>query len=168
MECMKKLFFISCILTLMFTTGCDSNLDSAHTQGEDLITPCSVPQVPLDIVKEELVLVESEAELNHIFAGHTQKLPQINFRKSKLLLIHGSHIKQVKEITLDGFEKDETGNGYDMRVSVRTENIDKDCYWTAAYLVPRGFYTPICLFLNIHYRLQTLGGKWFYFRFFSV
>lgn len=131
---------------------------------ENIITPCSVPQVPLDIEKEELVLVENEAELNRIFAGHTKELPQINFRKSKLLLIHGLHIKQVKEITLDSFEKAETGDSYNMRLCVKTENIDKDCYWTAAYLVPRNFYTPICLFLYIHHRLQTLGGKWFYFK----
>lgn len=27
---MRKMYFISCILTLMFTTGCDSNFDSIN------------------------------------------------------------------------------------------------------------------------------------------
>lgn len=33
---MKKNFFISCILALMFTTGCDSNLDSIYTTEESI------------------------------------------------------------------------------------------------------------------------------------
>ena len=93
-------FIFPSIIASLFITGCNSNLDSAYTSDESILSPCSVPQVPLDIENEVLVLVENEAELNRIFAGHTKELPQINFRKSKLLLIHGSHIKQVKEITL--------------------------------------------------------------------
>lgn len=143
-------------------TACSCDDDGGE---ENIISSCNVPQVPLDIDKEKLVLVESEAEFNRLFAGHTKELPQINFRKSKLLLIHGSHIKQVKEITLDSFEKADTNDDrYYMHVSVETEDIDKDCYWTAAYLVPQSFNKPICLFLSISNRFQVPAGKWLYFK----
>lgn len=33
---MKKIYFISCILTLMFITGCDTNLDSIYTTEESI------------------------------------------------------------------------------------------------------------------------------------
>ena len=87
------------------------------------ITPINVPQVPLNIEdtkKEELFLVDNEAELNQVFAGHTKELPQIDFKNFKLLLIHGSHIKQVKDITLDSFTKDD--KNYDMLVSIKTDH----------------------------------------------
>ncbi len=152
-----KILFIA-ILSCLTACNCNDDVE------ENIIYSCSVPQVPLDIDKEELVLVESEAELNRIFAGYTKDLPQINFRKSKLLLIHGSHIKHVKEITLDSFDKDDTGDSYYMHINVETEDINKDCYWTAAYLVPRSFNTPICLFLSISHRFQLPAGKWLYFK----
>ena len=157
-------FIFPSIIALLFITGCNSNLDSAYTSDESIISPCSVPQVPLDIENEVLVLVENEAELNRIFACHTKELPQINFRKSKLLLIHGSHIKQVKEITLDSFERADTDKGFYLHVTVKTKDIDKDCSWTAAYLVPRSFDTPICLFLTISDSYQVLPGYWLYFK----
>lgn len=150
---------IIAMLACMTTCSCDG--DDGE---ENIISTCNVPQVPLEIEKEKLVLVESEAELNQIFEGHTKELPQINFRKSKLLLIHGSHIKQVKEIILDSFEKANTSDCYYMHVSVETEDIDKDCYWTAAYLVPQSFKKPICLFLSISNRVQFPAGKWLYFK----
>lgn len=153
-----KILFIA-ILSCLTACSCDNEGDEG-----DIISSCNVPQVPLDIEKEELVLVESEAELNRIFEGHAKELPQINFRKSKLLLIHGSHIKQVKEIILDSFEKANTSDCYYMHVNVKTEDMDKDCYWTAAYLVPRSFNTPICLFLSISNRFQVPAGKWLYFK----
>lgn len=153
-----KILFIA-ILSCLTACSCDNEGDEG-----DIISSCNVPQVPLDIEKEELVLVESEAELNRIFEGHAKELPQINFRKSKLLLIHGSHIKLVKEIILDSFEKANNSDCYYMHVNVKTEDMDKDCYWTAAYLVPRSFNTPICLFLSISNRFQVPAGKWLYFK----
>ena len=109
-----------------------------------------------------MFLVDNEAELNQVFAGHTKELPQIDFKNFKLLLIHGSHIKQVKDITLDSFTKDD--KNYDMLVSIKTDDKDAKCYWTAAYLVPRDFKTPICLFLSIDNKYQLPQGKWFYFK----
>ena len=150
--------FCFCILPCLAACSCDDSDE------ESIISPCSVPQVPLDLENEVLVLVENEAELNRIFAGHTKELPQINFRKSKLLLIHGSHIKQVKEITLDSFERVDTDKGFYLHVTVKTKDIDKDCSWTAAYLVPRSFDTPICLFLTISDSYQVLPGYWLYFK----
>lgn len=145
-------------------TLCSCNEDSQENFEGDIIQVCSVPQAPLDIKKEELVLVESEVELNRIFKGYTKEIPIIDFCKSKLLLIHGTHTKQVKEIKLIGFVKEsEYDNSYCMLTSVEVEDIDRDCYWTAAYLVPREFYSPICLFLSISHRFQTYEGRWFYF-----
>ena len=152
-----RILFIA-ILSCLTACSCDDGGE------ENMICSCSVPQVPLDIEKEKLVLVESEAELNQIFVGHMKELPQVDFSKSKLLLIHGSHIKQVKEITLDWFKKADTNDRYYMHVSVETEDVDKDCYWTAAYLVPRSFNTPICLFLSISHCFQLPAGEWLFFK----
>ncbi|MDE6647417.1 MAG: S8 family serine peptidase, partial [Prevotella sp.] len=41
---MKKIYFISCILTLMFITGCDTNLDSIYTT-EESINVNSEPEI---------------------------------------------------------------------------------------------------------------------------
>ncbi len=144
------------ILSCLAVCSCDDGDE------EIIISTCSVPQVPLDIEKEELVLVENKAELDRIFAGHVKELPQIDFLKSKLLLIHGSHRKQIKGIKLNVFQK--INNYYDMSVTVETEDMDKDCYWTAAYLVPQSFNTPICLFLTIQSRYNLPAGKWFEFK----
>lgn len=151
-----KILFIAILACL---TSCGSD-DGDEEFG---ISSCSVPQVPLDIEKHRLVLVDSEAELNRIFAGHTEELPQIDFSTSKLLLIHGSHHKQVKEITLNSFYKYESNDYYSMLVRVEAEDIDKDCYWTAAYLVPRRFNTPIGLCLSITYGYVTADVKMFFF-----
>ena len=149
-----KILFIAILACL---TSCGSG-------GEEFgIRSCSVPQVPLDIKKKRLVLVESEAELNRIFAGHTEELPPIDFSISKLLLIHGSHYKQIKAIILDSFYKYESYDYYSMHVSVETEDIDKDCYWTAAYLVPRRFNTPIGLTMSVSYGVETCDIKMLYF-----
>ncbi len=154
-----RLLFIA-IMTCMIASSCsDDDIDVK-------ITPINVPQVPLNIEdtkKEELFLVDNEAELNQVFAGHTKELPQIDFKNFKLLLIHGSHIKQVKDITLDSFTKVDKGC-YDMLVSIKTDDKDAKCYWTAAYLVPQDFKTPICLFLSIDNKYQLPQGKWFYFK----
>lgn len=151
-----KILFIAILACL---TSCSSD-DSSEEFG---IRSYSVPQVPLDIEKERLVLVESEAELNRIFAGHTEELLSIDFSTSKLLLIHGSYFKQVKAIILDSFYKYESDDYYSMLVRVETEDIDKDCYWTAAYLVPRRFNTPICLNLSIP-RYHYFDYTWLYFK----
>ena len=146
------------IMSCMIASSCSDDKDVK-------IIPIDVPQVPLNIEdtkKEELFLVDNEAELNQVFAGHTKELPQIDFKNFKLLLIHGSHIKQVKDITLDSFTKDD--KNYDMLVSIKTDDKDAKCYWTAAYLVPRDFKTPICLFLSIDNKYQLPQGKWFYFK----
>ena len=146
------------IMSCMIASSCSDDKDVK-------IIPIDVPQVPLNIEdtkKEELFLVDNEAELNQVFAGHTKELPQIDFKNFKLLLIHGSHIKQVKDITLDSFTKDD--KNYDMLVSIKTDDKDAKCYWTAAYLVPRDFKTPICLFLSIDNKFQLPQGKWFYFK----
>lgn len=150
---------------ILFTAilACLTSCGSDDGDEEFGISSCSVPQVPLDIEKHRLVLVDSEAELNRIFAGHTEELPQIDFSTSKLLLIHGSHHKQVKEIILNSFYKYESNDYYSMLVRVEAEDIDKDCYWTAAYLVPRRFNTPIGLCLSITYGYVTADVKMFFF-----
>lgn len=150
-----KILFIAILACL---TSCSSD-DGDEEFG---IRSYSVPQVPLDIEKERLVLVESEAELNRIFAGHTKELLSIDFSTSKLLLIHGSHFKQVKAIILDSFYKYKSDDYYSMIVRVEEEDIDKECYWTAAYLVPRRFNTPICLNLSIP-RYHYFDYTWLYF-----
>ena len=149
-----KILFIAILACL---TSCGS--------GDEIfgIRSYSVPQVPLDIKKKRLVLVESEAELNRIFAGHTEDLPQIDFRKSKLLLIHGSHYKQIKAIILDSFYKYKSKDYYSMHVKVEAEDTDKDCYWTAAYIVPRRFNTPIGLYLSVSHGAHTADVKMFFF-----
>ena len=158
---MKKIILF--ILLCLEFYGCTE--DSKENFEGEIISACSVPQVPLDIKKEELVLVDSEVELYQLFEGYTEELPIIDFRKSKLLLIHGTHTKQVKEIKLNDFVKEsEYGNSYYMFTSVEVEDIDKDCYWTAAYVVPHDFYSPICLFLTISQRFQDFGGRWLYFK----
>lgn len=150
-----KILFIAILVCL---TSCGSGDE------EFGISSCSVPQVPLDIEKERLVLVDSEAELNRIFAGHTKELLSIDFSTSKLLLIHGSHYKQIKAIILDSFYKYKSKDYYSMHVRVEAEDIDKECYWTAAYLVPRRFNTPICLNLSIPHRFQYYDYTWLYFK----
>lgn len=151
-----KILFIAILACL---TSCSSD-DGDEEFG---IRSYSVPQVPLDIEKERLVLVDSEAELNRIFAGHTEELLSIDFSTSKLLLIHGSDFKQVKAIILDSFYKYKSDDYYSMIVRVEAEDIDKDCYWTAAYLVPRRFNTPIGLCLSITYGYVTADVKMFFF-----
>lgn len=148
-----KILFIAILACL---TSCGSGDE------EFGIRSCSVPQVPLDIEKKRLVLVDSEAELNRIFAGHTEELLSIDFSTSKLLLIHGWHFKQVKAIILDSFYKYKSDDYYSMLVRVEEEDIDKDCYWTAAYLVPRCFNTPICLNLSVP-RYHYFDYTWLYF-----
>ena len=75
-----RLLFIA-IMTCMIASSCsDDDIDVK-------ITPINVPQVPLNIEdtkKEELFLVDNEAELNQVFAGHTKELPQIDFKNFKL------------------------------------------------------------------------------------
>ena len=149
-----KILFIAILACL---TSCGSG-------GEEFgIHSYSVPQVPLDIEKERLVLVDSEAELNRIFAGHTEELLWIDFSTSKLLLIHGSHYKQIKAIILDSFYKYKSKDYYSMHVKVEAEDIDKDCYWTAAYIVPRRFNTPIGLYLSVSHSAHTADVKMFFF-----
>ncbi len=157
---MKKilLFILSCLVL------CSCNEDTKENFEGEIISECSVPQVPLDIKKEELVLVESEVELYRLFEGYTEELPIIDFHKSKLLLIHGTHTKQVKEIKLNGFVKERYDNSYSMLTSVEVEDTDRDCYWTAAYVIPHDFYSPICLFLTISQRFKDCGGRWLYFK----
>lgn len=131
------------IMSCLITSSCKDDEDIK-------LISVSVPQISLNIEEDRLLLIDSEAELNRLFANHTKELPQIDFRNYKMLLVHGSHRKQIKEIVLDYFTKDE--NIYYMSVSVSTEDKDKDSYWAAAYLIPRSFKTPIALFLSMDYR----------------
>ncbi|MEE1141453.1 MAG: hypothetical protein UHP25_08750 [Prevotella sp.] len=132
------------IMSCMIASSCSDDKDVK-------IIPIDVPQVPLNIEateKKVLFLVDNEAELIRRFAGHTKNLPQIDFKNFKLLMIHGLSACQVKEITTR-YEKSDSGDCYYMYVDVETGDVAKESYWTAAYLVPRSFNTPIGLALTV-------------------
>lgn len=80
---MRKMYFISCILTLMFTTGCDSNFDSIYTTeeinnvglGQDT---CSVISDQLDYYwyQGEKIFLRQKATKQYILF-HAEKEPAV-------------------------------------------------------------------------------------------
>lgn len=126
MNIYRYLLFLSLAL---FCCACeDVDGDYSKIQSYELPHECN-----LKIEENKVVYVENMKEFEYLFDGYT-KVPRVNFKNSKLLLVKGKACQGVQEIKKQLTKIDE---GYELVIEVYLNLTMKITPWCIGYIIPR-------------------------------
>lgn len=127
---MKKILFVT--LTLLLCMACNSD-------DKDNVETISVYEIPASCIpnidKDKIMIICSEAEFKNIFANNSKLLRPVNFSHTGLLLVRGVSTSGISKIEK---ELTQTGNGYELTVTVSQNLLAVLEPWCVAYIVPKG------------------------------
>jgi len=127
---MKKILFVT--LTLLLCMACSSDdKDNAETISVYEIPASCIPNID----KDKIMIICSEAEFKNIFADNSKLLRPVNFSHAGLLLVRGVSTSGISKIEK---ELTQTGNGYELTVTVSQNLLAVLEPWCVAYIVPKG------------------------------
>lgn len=126
------------LFCMLFAVGCEE--DSVSTfQSYDVLGEWN-----LDIEKDELVTIDSEADFQRIFASY-RETAGIDFSKSKLLIVKGVSQSGIQQI--DNTIKEEKTR-YIMHIRVQQNYTAVVQTWYIAYVVPKACPKTVTLALE--------------------
>ncbi len=114
------------VLILFLFIGCSDESDSIYSY--------NIPKnCKPDIETGEIVVIDNQADFNKAFSNIESDLKSINFKKSKLIVVHDVSNKGISELA-HSFIKDEDNCLFTVNISQNYTSVMEP--WCVAYVVP--------------------------------